>query len=57
MVMQKTGGKGIPGRSWYKVQVNNGAKYDKADLLNLIKSRCAVPFAPIYFTKMVSQLY
>ncbi|KAM5186728.1 nuclear RNA export factor 1 [Callospermophilus lateralis] len=36
-------------KNWFKVTIPCGKKYDKAWLLNMIQSKCSVPFTPIEF--------
>lgn len=36
-------------KNWFKITIPCGKKYDKAWLLNMIQSKCSVPFTPIEF--------
>ncbi|XP_076972045.1 nuclear RNA export factor 1 isoform X2 [Tamandua tetradactyla] len=36
-------------KNWFKITIPYGRKYDKSWLLNLIQSKCRVPFTPIEF--------
>ncbi|XP_029470692.1 nuclear RNA export factor 1 [Rhinatrema bivittatum] len=45
----RAGGSRDPHKSWYKITIPYGKKYDKAWLLSAIQSACTVPFTPIEF--------
>ncbi|XP_019500966.1 PREDICTED: nuclear RNA export factor 1 [Hipposideros armiger] len=36
-------------KNWFKITIPYGKKYDKSWLLNMIQSKCSVPFTPIEF--------
>ncbi|ELR49711.1 Nuclear RNA export factor 1 [Bos mutus] len=36
-------------KNWFKITIPYGRKYDKSWLLNVIQSKCSVPFTPIEF--------
>ncbi|XP_006214897.1 nuclear RNA export factor 1 [Vicugna pacos] len=36
-------------KNWFKITIPYGRKYDKSWLLNMIQSKCSVPFTPIEF--------
>ncbi|XP_062051960.1 nuclear RNA export factor 1 isoform X1 [Lepus europaeus] len=36
-------------KNWFKITIPHGRKYDKSWLLNMIQSKCSVPFTPIEF--------
>uniref|UniRef100_G3TVU6 Nuclear RNA export factor 3 n=1 Tax=Loxodonta africana TaxID=9785 RepID=G3TVU6_LOXAF len=46
-------------RSWFKVTIPFGIKYDEKWLLDLIQSQCSVPFNPIefHYEKMQAQFF
>ncbi|XP_023581417.1 nuclear RNA export factor 3-like [Trichechus manatus latirostris] len=46
-------------RTWFKITIPFGIKYDEKWLLNLIQSQCSVPFNPIkfHYEKMQAQFF
>lgn len=36
-------------KNWFKITIPYGRKYDKSWLLNMIQSKCSVPFTPVEF--------
>ena len=53
LAVGRAGGTAHGGKSWHKVQLTNGAKYDAKEILKILMAASQTPFIPVCYTKMV----
>lgn len=51
-LLNQRGGRNLMGKSWHKVTIHNGTKYQKNELLSSLLSSSTAPFKPIAFSKL-----